>query len=139
MWNSSILPIDATTLGQSGPGYDGNEEVLSIPEISSITEASPLVCFVLYQEHTLGESYPSTEKQSVYSEVSADGATSRGHEWKQTHFSKIVKTYRVSKTWSQHVSLPLPILLMLTLRRSVEYLLLGITLSSTLYRNGSIS
>ena len=46
MPNSSIWPIDktlsgATTLGQSGPGSNGNEGVLHIPQSSSITEASP--------------------------------------------------------------------------------------------------
>ena len=39
MSNSSILPIDktlssATTSGQSGPGSNGNEEVLHIPQSS---------------------------------------------------------------------------------------------------------
>ena len=46
MSNSSIWPIDmtisgATTLGQSGPGSDGNEGVLLIPQSFSFTEASP--------------------------------------------------------------------------------------------------
>ena len=41
---SSIWPIDrtlsgATTPGQSGPGSDGNEGVLRIPQNSSITGA----------------------------------------------------------------------------------------------------
>ena len=53
MSNSSIWPIDrilsgATTLGQSGPGSDGNEGVLYIPQISSITGALPSDCLVLY-------------------------------------------------------------------------------------------
>ena len=69
---SSISPIDralssATTQNQSGPWSDGNEGVLRIPQISSITEASPSDCLVLYTRHSLGESYPSAEKQSVYS------------------------------------------------------------------------
>ena len=43
----SIWPIDsilsgATTLGQSEPGSDGNEEVLRIPQRSCITGISPL-------------------------------------------------------------------------------------------------
>ena len=42
---SSIWPIDrtlsgATTLGQSGPGSDGNEGVLRIPQSSSIAGTS---------------------------------------------------------------------------------------------------
>ena len=31
----------ATTLSQSGPGSNGNERALCIPQSSSITEASP--------------------------------------------------------------------------------------------------
>ena len=42
MSNTPILPIDRilsgpTTLGLSGPGSDGNEGVLHIPQSSSIT------------------------------------------------------------------------------------------------------
>ena len=45
---SSIWPIDrtlsgATTLGQSGPGSDGNKAVLRIPQSSSITGTSQIV------------------------------------------------------------------------------------------------
>ena len=36
----------ATTLGQIGPGSDGNKEVLYIHQSSSITEASPSDCLV---------------------------------------------------------------------------------------------
>ena len=46
---------------------DGNEGVLHIPQISSTTGASLLDCLVSYLGHSLGESYPSVEKQSVYS------------------------------------------------------------------------
>ena len=64
MSNGSTWPIDrilsgAITLGQSGPGSDGNEGVLSIPESSCITEASPSDCLVPYPGHSLRESYPS--------------------------------------------------------------------------------
>ena len=64
---SSIWPIDrtltgATTPGQSGPGSDGNEEVLYIPQSSSddglVSYIRTLVGWV---------SYPFTEMQSVYS------------------------------------------------------------------------
>ena len=64
MSNSSIRPIDrtlsgATTLGQSGPGSDANEEVLCIPQSSSITGASPTDGLMSYSEHSLvRESYP---------------------------------------------------------------------------------
>ena len=51
MLNSSNWPIDrilsgATTLGQSGPGSDGNKEILQIPQSSSITGALLSDCFV---------------------------------------------------------------------------------------------
>ena len=56
----------ATTPTQSGPGNNGNEGVLCIPQSSSITEASPLDYLVSYPEHSLGKSYSSAEKQSGY-------------------------------------------------------------------------
>ena len=71
---SSILPIDmvqngstqsgATILDQSGPGSDGNEIALRIPQSSSITETSPSDFLVSYQDTHLrgGLSYPSAEK-----------------------------------------------------------------------------
>ena len=65
----------ATTLGQSGPGSEGSEGVLCIPQSSCITGTSPLDCLVSYPGHSLGESYPSAEKQSVYSTAPADWAT----------------------------------------------------------------
>ena len=51
MSNSSIRPVDttlsgATTPSQSGPGSDGNEEVLCIPQSSNITRASPSGCLM---------------------------------------------------------------------------------------------
>ena len=73
MSNSSIWPIDrtlsdATTLGQSGPGSDGNEGILYIPQSSSITGASSSDCSVSYPGHLLGGvlPYPSVEMQLVY-------------------------------------------------------------------------
>ena len=55
---SSIWGIDrtlsgATTLGQSGPGSDGNEGVLHIPQTFSITVILPLDCSVSYPGHSL--------------------------------------------------------------------------------------
>ena len=55
----SIWPIDktlsgATTPGQSGLGSDGNEEVLHIPQSSSIIETSPSDCLVSYPGHLFG-------------------------------------------------------------------------------------
>ena len=63
MSNCSTWPIDrtlsgATTPGQSGPGYDGNEGVLHIPESSSITGASLSDCLVSYLGHLFGEVLP---------------------------------------------------------------------------------
>ena len=74
---SSIWPIERTLLGatpwgQSGPGSNGNEGILRIPQSSSITEASPSDCLVSYQWHSLGRGYPSAEKQLVYSTAKAD-------------------------------------------------------------------
>ena len=58
----------ATTLGQIGPGSDGNEGVFRIPQSSSITETSQSDCLVSKTGHSLVEgSYPSAELQSVYS------------------------------------------------------------------------
>ena len=64
----SIRPRDrtllgATTPGQSGFESDGNEGVLRIPQISSITKALPSNCLVSYPEHSLGKSYLSAELQ----------------------------------------------------------------------------
>ena len=80
MLSNSIWPIDrtlsgVTTPGQRGPGSNGIERVLCILQSSSITGASPWDCFVSYPGHSLGESYPSAEMQSVYSTVPNDWAT----------------------------------------------------------------
>ena len=58
----------ATMLGKSGPGSNGNEGVLRIPQSSWTAGTSSSDCLVSYQGHLLGGgSYPSAEKQSVYS------------------------------------------------------------------------
>ena len=93
----------ATTPGQSGPGSDGNEEVLCIPQSSRITVNSLSNCLVsllghmlrgcsypsaekqsMYStaQHSLGESYPSVRRQSVYSTVQADWASA----WEGLYF-----------------------------------------------------
>ena len=60
-------------MGQSGSGSDGNEKVLCTPQSSSNTGTLPSDCLVLYPGHVLGEvSYPSAEKQWVYSTALAD-------------------------------------------------------------------
>ena len=69
---SSIWPIErsltcATILGgQSWPWSDSSEGVLHTLPSSSITETSPPDCLVSYEGHSLGWSYLSAEKQSVY-------------------------------------------------------------------------
>ena len=71
---SSIWPIDrtlsgSTTLGQIGPGSDGNEGVLCIHQSSSITGMTPSDCLVSYPEDSEEGFYPSAEVQLVYSTV----------------------------------------------------------------------
>ena len=60
MSNSFDWPIDrtlsgATTLGQSGPGSNGIEGVLSVLQSSSITGASPSDYLISYARHLLRE------------------------------------------------------------------------------------
>ena len=60
MSNSSIWHIDrtlsgATTPSQSGHRSNGNEEVICIPQSSSITGAAPSDCLMFISGHTLGE------------------------------------------------------------------------------------
>ena len=75
LFNPLIGPLSgATTPAQSGPGSDGNEEILRIPQSSSIIGTSPSYCLVSYPGHSLAESYPSADKQSVYSTAPADWA-----------------------------------------------------------------
>ena len=76
MSNSSIWPIDmtlsgATTQGQSGPGSNGNQGVLHIPQSSKIG-ASPFDALVSYPGHNLGEPYPFAEMQTAYSIIPTD-------------------------------------------------------------------
>ena len=67
----------STTLGQSGPGSDGNEGVLRIPKSSSITRTSTWLFWVISRTHVFvwGGAYSSAEKQSVHYTASADWAT----------------------------------------------------------------
>ena len=53
----------AATPGQSGPGSDGNEEVLCIPQSSSITVTSSFDCLMSCAGHSLWE---GVLLQSVY-------------------------------------------------------------------------
>ena len=59
MSNSSIWPVHTTlsgttTLGQGGPGIDGNKGILSVPQNSNITGASTSDCLMSYPGHSLG-------------------------------------------------------------------------------------
>ena len=69
--HKSFWPIDRTLSGATTPcqtpGSDNNEKVLSIPQNSSITIASPSDSLLSYPGHILREPYPFAEKQSVYS------------------------------------------------------------------------
>ena len=81
MSNSSIWSIDrtlsdATTPDKSGPGNNGNEGVLRIPQSSSITGASPTDYLVSYLGHSLEEFYSSAEMQLVYFTAPIDWAIS---------------------------------------------------------------
>ena len=53
----------ATIPDQSGPGSNGNEGVLRLPQSSSIIGTSPSDCLATYPGYLLGESYPSAEVQ----------------------------------------------------------------------------
>ena len=65
----------ATMPGQNGPGSNGNEGVLRIPQSPSITGTSPSDRLVSYSGHSLGGgSYPSAEAQSVFSTAPVDWA-----------------------------------------------------------------
>ena len=61
IWSIDRTRSGATTPGQCGPGIDGNEGILRIPQSSSIPRASPSECFL---------SYSTAEMQSVYSVAS---------------------------------------------------------------------
>ena len=64
--NPYIGPLlGATTPGQSQPGSDGNKGVLHICQSFTIR------LFSVISRTPLGESYPSAEKQSVYSTAPA--------------------------------------------------------------------
>ncbi len=65
----------AVTLGQSGPGSDGDEGLLRILQSFSISGTSQSDWIVPYLGHTLsGGSYPFVGVQSVYSTAPTDWA-----------------------------------------------------------------
>ena len=56
------------------PGSNGNKGVVRIFQSPNIIGTSPSDCLRSYLGHSLGESYPSAEVQSVYSTAPADWA-----------------------------------------------------------------
>ena len=99
--SNSIRAMDrtlsgTTTLGQSGPGSNGNKDVLHIPQSSSIYGDSSSDCLVSYPGHSFGESYSSTEMPSVYSTARADGAT--GHSLGEFYLSAEMQSVYFSAT-----------------------------------------
>ena len=77
--------------GQSGPGNNGNEGVLHIPQSPSITGTLPSDCLVSYQDTHWEGAYPSVEVQSVYSTAQADWAIISWIGWTRFQFSIILK------------------------------------------------
>ena len=61
----------ATTPGQSGPGSDGNE---GVPKAPALLEPHHQIVLCHIQDTHRGGSYPSAEKQLVYSTAPADWA-----------------------------------------------------------------
>ena len=74
IWHIVRTLSGVTTLGQNVSGSDDNEEVLRIPQSSSITGTSPSDYLVSYPGHSLKGSYPIAEVQLVYSTAPADWA-----------------------------------------------------------------
>ena len=74
IWHIDRILSGVITPDLSGPGSDGNKEVLCIPQSFSITKPSPSYCLVSYPGQSLEGSYPSTEMQSVYSTTPGDWA-----------------------------------------------------------------
>ena len=77
---SSIWSVDRTLSGtttpsQSSPGSDCNEGLLRILQIRRITATLLSVCLVLCPGYSWLESYPSAEKQLVYSTAPAEWAS----------------------------------------------------------------
>ena len=72
MSNNSIWPIDtilsgATTPSQSGPGSNGNEGVVHIPQSSSIPGASSSDCLMSYPGHLVeGGGFTPLQRCSRY-------------------------------------------------------------------------
>ena len=83
IWLIDRTPSVTTTPDQDWPGSDGNDGLLCIPQIFSITEISPSDCTMSYKGHSLRGSYPSAKKHSVYLTLPTD--------WAKYNFSTIAK------------------------------------------------
>ena len=95
--------------GFRGPESDGNEGVLRITQSSSIPGVSPSDCLVSYLGHSLGKSYPSAKKQSVYSTAPADWTTMQS--WVEKGFTPLQRSSQcilqpqltVQKNWMKRL------------------------------------
>ena len=78
MWLIDRTLLGTTIQGHSGPESNDREGVLNIRRIF-YTGASQSDCLMLYPGHSLeAGSYPSAERQSVYSAPPADWAGTNG-------------------------------------------------------------
>ena len=65
LFNPYLRPYQVLPLrGQSGPGSDGNERVLRIPQSSSTAGISPSDCLVSYQDTRWGGGLTSLQRGS---------------------------------------------------------------------------
>ena len=76
-----LTVLFSTTLNQSGPGFNGSEGVLHIPQ-SSKTAALQSDYLVSKSGHSLGDSYPSIGMQSVSFTAPADWTYIISNFWK---------------------------------------------------------
>ena len=105
MSNSSIWPVHRTlsgvkTPGKSRPGSDDNERVLHIPQNSCISGASSPNCLVSCTGHSLRESYPPAEMQSVYSIAPVDWATKKKEKQLYEYFRRQTNELSQEKAWT---------------------------------------
>ena len=107
IWSIERTLSGATTPGKSGPGSDGNERVLCIPQSSSTTGISSSDCLVSYPEHSLGEGkpYPSAKVLSTHKlrltccwSMLVIGSVSA--RWTTLVFAKSPSTYARWLCWS---------------------------------------
>ena len=90
LFKCQTLPFDPSVgLCQSGPESDGNEEVLCIPQSSSITKTSASDCFASYPGYYLRwRSYSYAEIQLMYTTALSDRVVK-----KMEIFSLVISRY----------------------------------------------